>query len=166
MPSTGFAPAPLPEREIVGPCLTSGGFQYFYLVCFSDCVIAVPLGIWTGLMVALSRSAGPPVLGLLWALLIALGAKRGQKLQKQTESDLARTPSARLRAKPNTVYLKSQLRSITLKHSKFAVPGSLLTPDIILETQSRKKKFGIHPADFAKASEQLKQMYPDLCRLS
>jgi len=117
-------------------------------------------------MVALSRSVGPHVFGLLGALLISLGAKRGNELQKQTESNLARTPSTRLRAKPNTVYLKSQLRSITLKNSRFAAPGSLFTPDIILETQSRKKRFGIHPADFAKASEQLKQMYPDLCKLN
>jgi hypothetical protein len=149
---------------IVGPFLTSAGFQYWYLACFSDCIVAVPQGIWTGLMLAMSNSV-PPVFGLLGALLVHFASKRGQTLRQKIEATLTMTPASLLRLKPNTVYQKAQLRSITFKGGKFGrAAGSLITPDIILETIGGKQKYGIQGPDFEKACGQLKQMYPDLCK--
>ncbi len=152
---------------IVGPFLTSAGFQYWYLACFSDCIVAVPQGIWTGLTLAMSNSIPPIVFGLLGGLLVHFAAKRGQKLRQQIEATLTKSPASLLRLKPNTAYPKAQLRSIAFKGAKFARAGAgaLITPDIILETTNGKnQKFGIQGPDFEKACGQMKQMYPDLCK--
>src|SRR6267142_2269027 len=134
MTSTGVAPAPAtsPSRTIVGPFLTSAGFQYWYLACLPDCVVAVPQGMWTGMMLALSNSV-PPIFGLLGALLVHLGSRRGQKLRVQIEATLQSTPDSQLRMNPNTVFPIAELRSIAFKGGKFAhaPAGSLITPDII-----------------------------------
>ena len=41
MASTGVAPASAPGRVIAGPLSTQGGFQFWYLACFPDCIVAV-----------------------------------------------------------------------------------------------------------------------------
>ena len=166
MPSAGFAPAAAPDRAIVGPVFNSAGFQYWYLACFKDCIVAAPQGIWDGLMLAMSNSV-PPIFGLLGALIVAVASKRGQTLRQRIEAKLTNAPNSQLRMKPNTVHSVSQLRSITFKGAKFAgaSAGALITPDIILETLSGKKyKFGVQGPDFAKATAQLTQMYPTLCK--
>src|SRR3954465_12034411 len=45
MSSTGVVAAKAPERAIVGPFMTQGGFQYSYIACFPDSIIMVPQGI-------------------------------------------------------------------------------------------------------------------------
>jgi hypothetical protein len=163
------APAPVPTRAIVGPVLTQAGFQYWYLACFPDCVVAVRQGIWDGLMLAMSGTGTPKVpalyAGALGVLVMHLLKGRGQKVRQRAEMTLQSTPTSRLRLKPNVVYQTMQLRSISFKRSKFAVPGSIVTSDVIFETKSGgKQKYGVQPLDFDKSCEQLKQMYPDLCK--
>ena len=116
-------------------------------------------------MLAISRETGPSINGLLGALIISLGAKRGQALCAEAEAKLSRASNRTLRSKPNKVYMKSQLRSITLKSSKFAAPGFFITPDLILETTTGKKKFGISAEDFAPAGDQLQKMFPDIFKM-
>jgi hypothetical protein len=164
MANTGVAPATAPSRAIVGPCVTSLGFQYWYLACLPEAIVAVPQGIWTGLMLAMSNSVAPR-LGLVQALVVMLASKRGQTLRASIEPMLQNMPDSRLRSKPNTVILTNQLRSITFKRSKFAAAGALITPDIILETRNGKKQtYGIQNPDFDRACEQLLQMYPQLVK--
>jgi hypothetical protein len=89
---------------------------------------------------------------------------RGDKRRQQVEASIASTPTSRLRTKPNLIFDTSQLRSITLKSSSF---GTLITPDITLETKDGKRqKFGVQKPDFEKASAQLKQMFPAMCKNS
>jgi hypothetical protein len=168
MASTGTAPAAVPTRAVVGPLFTQAGFQYWYLACFPDCVVAVRQGIWDGLMLAMSGTGKAPMpvyFGLLGGLVMQLMKGSGNKVRQRAEAALQNIPTSRLRLKPNLVYQTMQLRSISFKRSKFAVPGSLITPDIIVETKSGgKQKYGIQPLDFDKACAQLKQMYPDLCK--
>ncbi len=162
MASTGTAPATVPTRTIVGPVLTQAGFQYWYLACFPDCVIAVRQGIWAGLCLAMSGTVPPAHFGLLGALLVSLMKERGIKLRQQAETALQSIPTSRLRMKPNLVYQTMQLRSITFKPGGF---GTLITPNIILETKSgSKQKYGIQKPEFEKASALMKQMYPELCK--
>jgi hypothetical protein len=162
MASTGTAPAAVPTRAVLGPVLTQAGFQYWYLACFPDCVIAVRQGIWAGLCLAMTGTVPPTHFGLLGVLLVSLMKGRGEKLRQQVEATLQSTPTSRLRMKPNLVYQTMQLRSITFKPGGF---GTLITPDIILETKTgSKQKYGIQKPDFDKACAQLKQMYPDLCK--
>jgi hypothetical protein len=122
--------------------------------------------MWAGMMLALSNSV-PPIFGLLGALLVHLGSQRGQKLRTQIEATLQNTPDSRLRMNPNTVFPIAELRSIAFKGGKFAhaPAGSLITPDIILETKSgQKRRYGVQGPDFQKACDQLRQMYPTMCK--
>jgi hypothetical protein len=74
------------------------------------------------------------------------------------------SPTSRLRAKPNVVYEVTQLKSIKCKAKKGA---PLILPELILKTKSgSKQKFGVRPAEFKKACEHLKQMYPGLFQLA
>lgn len=160
MAGTGVASAP--TRSIIGPCLTQAGFQYWYLACFPDCIVAVRQGMWSGLLLAMSGTVPPAHLGLLGYLLVLAMKGRGQKRRQQVEAEVAATPTSRLQMKPNLVYQMTELRSITLKAVGF---GTLITPNIILEMKTgSKQKFGIQKPDFEKACEQLKQIYPALCK--
>ncbi len=117
-------------------------------------------------MLALSNSI-PPIFGLLGALLVHFGSKRGQFLRTQIEATLQNAPDSQLRMKPNTIFPVAELRSVAFKGGRFAfaAAGSLVTPDIILETKSGgKRKFGVQGPDFQKACNQLRQMYPTLCK--
>jgi hypothetical protein len=164
MSSTGVVAAKAPERLIVGPFMTQGGFQYSYMACFPDSIIMVPQGIGSSLLLGMSNSVAP-LFGLLGALLVHFLAGRGQKRRQEIEATLARTPVLRLRVKPNVVYQIAQVNAISFKRGKFARAGSLITPDIILEfSNGNKKKFGIQGPDFDKACGQLQQMYPNLSR--
>lgn len=158
MAMTGAAPAP--TRAILGPCATQAGFQYWYLACFPDCIVAVRQGIWSGLLLAMSGTA--PAHGLIGGLAGYLLKEAGQKRRLKVEAGIAGMPTSSLQAKPNLTYRVSQLRSITFKSKSF---GTLITPDITLETtDGAKQKFGIQKPDFEKARAQLQQMYSTLCR--
>jgi hypothetical protein len=149
-------------REIVGPVFTSAGFQYWYLDCYPDCVVAIPQGALTGLFMAMSNSVALH-LGLLGALIVSLMRGRGQILRQQCVAAIEATPTSRLRAKPNQVCQVSQLRSIRFKPVKNG--GGLISPDIIFELKTgRKQKYGIQAPDFENACRQLKQLYPELCK--
>jgi len=162
MASTGVAPAAVPTRALIGPCSTQAGFQYWYLACFPDCIVAVRQGIWAGLLLGATGTVAPVHFGLLGALLMALMRSQGLKVRQQVETMLQSAPTSRLRMKPNLVYQTMQLRSITFNSRSF---GTLVSPDIILETKSGgKQKFGIQKPDFEKYMPTLKQMYPDLCK--
>jgi hypothetical protein len=161
MASTGTAIAPS-TREIVGPVFTSAGFQYWYLACYPDCVVAIPQGALTGLFLGMSNSVALH-LGLLGALIVSLMRGRGQILRQQSVAAIEATPTSRLRMKPNNVCQVSQLRSIRFKPVKNG--GGLISPDLVFEFKTgRKQKYGIQAADFEQACQQLKQLYPELCK--
>jgi hypothetical protein len=158
-PGTAIAPS---TREIIGPVFTSAGFQYWYLACYPDCVVAVPQGALTGMFLAMSNSIAPH-LGLLGALVVGLMRGRGQVLRQQSVAAIEATPTSRLRSKPNNVCQVSQLRSIRFKPVKNG--GGLISPDLIFELKTgRKQKYGIQAPDFEQACRQLKQLYPELCK--
>ena len=163
MASTGIARASA-TQAIIGPVLTQAGFQYWYLACFPECIVAVRQGIWDGILLAMSGTVPPAHLGVLGYLLVALLKGRGEKRRKELEAAVTSTPTSRLRMNPNIIYEASQLRSITVKSRSF---GTLITPDIILETATGKKqKYGIQKPDLDKAVQQLQQMYPNVFKAS
>ena len=154
--------APAPTRAILGPCSTQGGFQYWYLACFPDGIVAVRQGIWAGLLLAMSGTVVPARLGILGVIAGTLLQGSGEKRRRQVEAALAKSTATGLRRQPNLSYPVSQLRAITFKTNSF---GTLITPSIILETSNGKKeKFGIQKPDFEKAVPLLKHMFPTLCR--
>ncbi len=100
------------------------------------------------------------VIGYLLGLLLTSQAK---KYRQKIEAEMPRISTSLLRSKPNVVFEAAQLRSITLKSRNL---GPLVPPDIILETKNGKKqKYGIQKPDFDKAMEQMKQLYPSLCKV-
>jgi len=104
-----------------------------------------------------------PHLGLLGGLVVGLLRGRGQALRQNSEAAIEATPTSRLRAKPNQVFQVSQLRSIRFKPVKNG--GGLISPDLIFELKTgRNQKYGIQAVDFAQACQQLKQIYPALCK--
>jgi hypothetical protein len=164
---TGFgaaaALATKPSRAIVGPLSTQSGFQYWYLACFPDCIVAVRQSIGAFFVFGMANGAAPSIFGLLGVLINHLVRGKVQGYRQRIEATLASTPTSRLRMKPNVVYQTMQLKSITFKPVKNG--GGLILPDVILETKDGKKqKYGMQPADFDKACAQLKQMYPELCK--
>jgi hypothetical protein len=164
MTGFGVAPAPVttPSRAILGPLSTQSGFQYWYLACFPDCIVAVRQSMGAFFMFGLANGAAPSMFGLLGVLINHLVRGKVQSFRQRIEATLASTPTSRLRMKPNVVYQTMQLKSITFKPVKNG--GGLILPDVILETQDgRKQKYGMQPADFDKAWTQLRQMYPELC---
>jgi hypothetical protein len=159
MASTGAAPAP--ARVIVGPLVTQAGFQYWYLACLPDCIVAVRQGIGAFFALGLSHNIAH-AFGLLGALVKHLLQPRAQSFRQQIEARLQSVSAAQLRTKPNIVFPVSQLRSITYKAKKGA---PLFMSDFALEAMTgRKTTYGIAPADFEKIISQLKQMYPTLVK--
>lgn len=157
MPGTAAAPAP--AQVIVGPVITQGGFQYWYLACFPDCIIAVRQGIGAFFILGISNSS-THLFGLLGVLLNYVLQPKARAFRERTEFALKTTPIARLRTKPNLVHEVGKLRAITYTRKKGA---PLVLSDLVVESLSgTKTKYGINPADFEKVSAQLKQMYPTL----
>lgn len=157
MASTGVASAP--SRIVVGPLVTQGGFQYWYLACFPDCVVAVQQGIGAFFALGLSNSMGS-AFGLLGGLVQVALRPRAQAFRQRIEFALRNTPTTRLRMKPNVVYQTSELMAITYKQKKGA---PLILSDLTLELANGvKKRFGVAPVDIEKSLAQIKQMYPTL----
>jgi hypothetical protein len=158
MPNTGVAPAAAPTRVIVGPLSTQSGFQYWYLVCFPDCMMAVQQNIGAFFALGMSNSLGR-VFGPVGILVKYLVQPYANAFRQRIEANLQSTPGARLCHKPNVVYQTTQLKAITFKLKKGA---PLISSDLILETTTgRKQRYGIVPADFEKVYSQLKQLYPE-----
>jgi len=163
MASTGIAPAQAPNRTLIGPLSTQAGFQYWYLVCLPDSIIAVRQSITAFFMFGLSNGAAAPIHGLLGALIHQLIGGQARAFRERTETNLQRTAISWLRAKPNAVYPVSQLKSIAFKNSKAG--GNLILPDIVLHSMNgAQQKYGVQRPDFDKACLQLKQLYPHLCQ--
>jgi hypothetical protein len=115
MVSAGAAPATTPSRAIVGPFFTASGFKYWYLACLPDCIVAVPQGLWTSIMLAMSNNVAP-----IFGLLGGLASGRGHSLHARIAATLPSTPDSQLRMKPNTVFQIAQLRAINFKGGKFS----------------------------------------------
>jgi len=76
---------------------------------------------------------------------------------------VAKHACARLRTKGNFVYPVNVLKAITFKDVKSA--GNLILPSIIIETRrGGQQRYGMPHPDFEKACEQLKKLYPELCK--
>jgi hypothetical protein len=164
MPASGIALAPAPTRALIGPVQTQAGFQFWYLACFPDCIVAVRQGIFTGLLLSMSGNIAHVRFAGLGHLMTELLNDRANKKRRQVEAGMANIPTSRLRMEPNRVFEVAQLRSITLDGRSFA---GVITPDIVFETTSgSQQKYGIRKPDFEKASAQLKQMYPSLFKLN
>ena len=163
MASTCVAPAPAPTRNVIGPVCTQAGFQYWYLVCLPDSIVAVRLGMSAFFAFALSSGAVAPLFGLVGALIFHAFKGHSQKYRLRTETLLQNMPEARLRTKGNFVYPVNVLKAITFKDVKSA--GNLILPSIIIETRrGGKQRYGMPHPDFEKACEQLKKLYPELCK--
>jgi hypothetical protein len=163
MATTGIARAQTVTPAVIGPVSTQSGFQYWYLACFPDCIVAVRQGIGAFFAFGLLNGAVPGIFGALGALINVLVKGRAQDFRSRTEADLHRATVARLRVKGNILYSISQVKLLTFKNTKLG--GSLILPDITIETANGKKqKYGVLRADFDKACDQLKQIYPQLCR--
>jgi hypothetical protein len=162
MASAGAAPTQSPNRSLIGPLSTQAGFQYWFLVCTPDSIIAVRQSITAFFAFGLS-GAVPPIFGLLGGLINLLVASRTKGFRERTEAALLRTPITSLCAKPNVVYSVAQIKAITFRNVETG--GNLILPDIILETRrGAKQKYGVQRTDFEKGCVQLKQLYPDLCK--
>jgi len=80
------------------------------------------------------------------------------------EALLETTSTSQLHAKPNVVYDLTQLKAITCKVKKGA---PLVLSELILETKNgTKQTFGVRPAEFKRACEYLRRMYPSHCELA
>jgi hypothetical protein len=166
MVNVGTAPALAPTRLVLGPLSTQGGFQYWYLACLPDCIVAVRQGIGAFFVLGMANDEGvthPALFGLLGILVSYLLKPKARAYRLRMEAMVQSTPISRLRTKPNVAYDVAQLKAIICKAKKGA---PLILPELILETKSGgKQKFGVRPAEFLKACEHLEKMYPGLWKL-
>jgi len=167
MANIGVAPALAPTRFVVGPLSTQSGFQYWYLACFPDCIVAVRQGIGAFFVLGLANDDGmtyPALFGLAGVLINHLLKPKARAYRLRMEAMLQNTSTSQLRAKPNVAYDVAQLKTIICKAKRGA---PLILSELILETRrGKKQKFGVRPAEFKKACEYLKQMYPGVFQLS
>jgi hypothetical protein len=166
MANSGVATALAPTRLVLGPLSTQGGFQYWYLACFPDCIVAVRQGIGAFFLLGMSNDDGvtyPALFGLVGVLINYLVKPKARAYRLRMEAMVQSTPTSRLRTKPNVAYDVRQLKAIICKAKKGA---PLILSELILETKSgSKQKFGVRPAEFIRACELLEQMYPGLWKL-
>jgi hypothetical protein len=166
MAKIGVAPALAPTRIVLGPLSTQSGFQYWYLACFPDCIVALRQGIGAFFVLAMANDDGvtyPALFGLIGILVNYLLKPKARTYRLRAEAMAQSSPTSQLRMKPNVVYEVTQLKAIQCKAKKGA---PLILPELILETKGgSKQKFGVRPAEFKKSCEQLKQMYPGLFQL-
>jgi hypothetical protein len=167
MANIGVAPALAPNRILLGPLSTQGGFQYWYLACFPDCMVALRQGIGAFFVLGMLNDDGvsyPALFGLVGVLINHLLKPKARAYRQRMEAMVENSPTSRLRTKPNVVYEVTQLKAIQCKARKGA---PLILSELILETKSgSKQKFGVRPAEFKKACEHLKQLYPGLFHLA
>ncbi|HEX4427482.1 MAG TPA: hypothetical protein VH079_18925 [Terriglobales bacterium] len=100
--------------------------------------------------------------GLSGVLINHLLIPKARAHRLRVEALVRNTPTSRLRLKPNVVYEIAQLGAVTCVAKKGA---PLILPELVLETRSgSKRKYGVRPAEFKRACQYLKQMYPALCQ--
>jgi len=106
----------------------------------------------------------PALFGLVGVLVNHLLKPQARAYRQRMEAMVQNSPTSRLRTKPNVVYEVTQLKAIQCKAKK-GTP--LILSELIFETKSgSKQKFGVRPAEFRKACEHLKQLYPGLFQLA
>ena len=166
MAYSGVAPALAPTRLVLGPLSTQSGFQYWYLACLPDCIVAVRQGIGAFFVLGMSNDDGvmyPALFGLVGVLVNHLLKPKALAYRQRMEAMVRTGLTSGLRSKPNVVYEITQLKAIICKAKKGA---PLILSELILKTKSgSKQKFGVRPAEFRRACEVLKQMYPKLWQL-
>jgi len=167
MSNIGVAPALAPRRILLGPLSTQSGFQYWYLACFPDCIVALRQGIGAFFVLGMANDDGvsyPALFGLVGVLVNHLLTPKARAYRLRIEAMVQSSPTSRLRAKPNVVYEVMQLKAIKCKAKKGA---PLILSELIFETKNgSKQKFGVRPSEFRNACEHLKQMYPRLFQLA
>jgi len=165
MANIGTAPALAPGSNLIGPLSTQSGFQYWYLACFPDCLVALRQGMWAMLVLGMANDDGISygLYGLGGLLINHVVKPKAMAYRQRAEAMVKNTPTSRLRMQPNITYEVAQLKAIICKMKRGA---PLILPELILETKNGKKqKFGVRPAEFKRACEYLKQAYPGLCQL-
>jgi len=143
-----------PERTILGPVFTEGGFKAWHFVCLADVIVAVPLGRLASF--AASAAAAGPLLGGLGGLLQA----RAQKDDRLVRQALEAMPEPRLRAPGagHEIFRVAELASIRLQRPA----GS--SPEIELAWRSGPPRlFGVTNAgQFSDIAAALQRAYPGL----
>jgi hypothetical protein len=166
MVNIGAAPKLASTGVVIGPIFTQGGFQYWYLACFPDCIVALRQGIGAVFVLGMANDDGVTMRGLFGLAGILVNhffIPKARAYRLRVEAVLRNTPTSRLRSKPNVVYEVTELRAIKCVAKKGA---PLILPELILETKNGSKQlFGVRPAEFKRACEYLKQMYPGLWQL-
>jgi hypothetical protein len=165
MANIGAAPALAPTGVLIGPVFNQGGLQYWYLACFPDCIVALRQGIGAIFILGMANDDGLAMTGLFGisgVLINHLLIPKARAHRLQVEAMVRNTPMSRLRSKPNVVHEVTQLKAIKCVAKKGA---PFILPELILETRSGSKKlYGVRPAEFKKACQHLRQMYPGLCQ--
>jgi hypothetical protein len=128
-----------------------GGFQYWYLACFPDSIVAVRQGIAGFFVLGLSNDDGvthPALFGLVGVLVNHLLKPKALAYRQRMEAMVQSGLTSGLRSKPNVVYEVTQLKAITCVAKRGA---PLVLSELILETKSgSKQKFGVRPAELGK----------------
>jgi hypothetical protein len=153
MANIGVAPALAPTRILLGPLSTQSGFQYWYLACFPDCIVALRQCIGAFFVLGMANDDGvsyPALFGLAGVLVNHLLKPKARAYRLHVEAMLQSSPTSRLRTKPNVVYEVTQLKAIECKTKKGA--------PLILWNLSSKQK--------AAASRSLECGPPNLRRLA
>src|SRR5882672_10176114 len=115
MANIGVAPALAPNRIVLGPLSTQGGFQYWYLACFPDCIVALRQGIGAFFVLGMSNDDGvsyPASFGLVGVLVNHLLKPQARAYRQRMEAMVQNSPTSRLRTKPKVVYEVTQLKAI------------------------------------------------------
>lgn len=161
--ATGSAPALSQNRAVFGPASTQGGFQFWYLACLPDRIIAVRQGIGAFFLLSFAYGEIKMHFGLLGLLVGYLVKGPVKNFHQKTEMHLRSLQPSELQAKGNVVYSVSQLKSITCQNVKRAF--SVFQPKITIEMASGKRQTYLIPtSEFESASRQLQQLYPHLFR--
>jgi hypothetical protein len=110
MANSGLAPALAPTCLVLGPLSTQGGFQYWYLACFPDCIVAVRLGIGAFFVLGMSNDDGvthPALFGLVGVLVNHLLKPKALAYRQRMEAMVQSGATSGLRSKPNSKGLAS-----------------------------------------------------------
>lgn len=161
--ATGTAPALSQNHVVLGPASTQGGFQFWYLACFPDRIIAVRQGMGAFFLLSFAYGGLKAHFGLLGILIGRLLKGPVEKFHAKTQAQLRGLQAGQLQTKANVVYEVSRLTSINCSNVKHAF--SVFQPKIVIELAGGKRQTYLIPSsEFESASAQLKQIYPHLCR--
>jgi hypothetical protein len=141
---------------VTGPFFTHAGFKAWFLVCFPQSIVAVPMGFWFSLT---SNKAMAPFLG--GAVGAAIGNSGGSRHADAVRRLSASTENSLRGDTRNVVYPLSHLASITYKAKR------LSSSEIVVAARSGAKRvFGIINAeDQGVIIDSLKSIYGAKVRL-